>query len=152
MIDRFPELLQELATELDIDLYPDKRGACKLVTEDGLHVQMEVDIRQESLLIASFICEIPPGKFRENILRDALKSNGPFPKNGTLAYSDRNNKLTLFSHLRIAHLTGRKIAEFLGVFIDKANQWRKAVDTGNTSHLITMTSPKPTSGMFGLKP
>lgn len=96
MIDRFPELLQELATELDIDLYPDKRGACKLVTEDGLHVQMEVDVRQESLLIASFICEIPPGKFRENILRDALKSNGPFPKNGTLAYSERNNKLTLF--------------------------------------------------------
>jgi hypothetical protein len=151
MIDRFAELLLNLSAELDIDLCPDKHGACKLVLDNGLHAQMEIDTRQESLLLATFICEIPPGKFRENILKDALKSNSPFPENGTLAYSARNNQLTLFAYLHLHSLTGRALAEFLQAFLDKAHQWRTGVDTGNTSHLIHPTS-KPPSGLFGLKP
>jgi hypothetical protein len=151
MIDRFEELLNELGTELGITLHPDRKGACKLKINEALHVQIECDAHQENLLIATFICDIPPGKFRENILKDALKSNGPFPLNGTLAYSDRNNKLVLFSYFRLANLTGKQLAEFLNSFVDKANNWRIGVETGHTSHLIS-TSLKPTSGMFGMKP
>lgn len=152
MIDRFVELLVELSTELGVELYPDKKGACQLVIEDTLHVQLEPDARGESLLMATFICDIPPGKYRENILRDALKSNNPFPQVGTLAYSDRNNKLSLFSYLPFIELTGSKLAEHLNKFIDKANQWRSGVENGNTSHLVTPAAKPSSGGMFGLKP
>jgi hypothetical protein len=151
MIERFEELLNELGSELGTTLHPDKKGACTLKINETFDVQIECDAHQENLLIATFICDIPPGKYRENILKDGLKANSPFPVNGTLAYSDRNNKLMLFSYFRLANVTGKKLAEFLGIFIDKANHWRIGVETGHTSHLVS-TSLKPTSGMFGIKP
>jgi hypothetical protein len=138
MIDPFEDLLRALGAELETTLHPDRKGACKVRFNETSHVQLECDAHQENLLAATFISDIPPGKYRENILRDALKSNGPFPKNGTLAYSDRNNKLVLFSYLRISGLTGKKLAEFLAAFLDKANNWRIGIETGHTSHLVTV--------------
>lgn len=140
MIDRFEELLNELGEEYGLSLHPDRKGACKLKINETIHIQIECDAHQENLLAATFICDIPPGKYRENILKDALKANGPFPKNGTLAYSDRNNKLVLFSYLRMSNLTGKKLAEFLATFLDKANNWRIGVETGHTAHLVTTTT------------
>jgi len=151
MIDRFEELLNELSIEYNLSLHPDKKGACKLKINDTIHIQLECDAGQENLLVATFICDIPPGKYRENILKDALKANNPFPVHGTLAYSDRNNKLVLFCYLRMAQLTGKKLAEFLVTFLDKANQWRIGVESGHTSHLAA-PQIKGTSGTFGMKP
>jgi hypothetical protein len=151
MIDRFEELLNELSAELSASLHPDKIGACTLKVDDAFDVRLEMDAHQENLLIATFICDIPPGKFRENTLKDALKCNGPLPQNGTLAYSERNNKLALFSYLRLAELNGRKLAVFLSAFLDKATQWRVGIETGHTDNLVTPSS-KPPSSMFGLQP
>ncbi len=142
MTDPFEALLQELGAELGITLHPDRKGACKLKINETFHVQLESDGHQENLLVAAFVCDVPPGKYRENILRDALKANWPFPQNGTLAYSDRNNKLVLFSYFRIANVNGKKLAEFLTVFLDKANNWRIGVETGHTAHLV----PPPLRG------
>jgi hypothetical protein len=151
MIDRFEGLLTELGSELGIPLHQDRLGACKLNVNNELHIQLECDAHQDNLLIAVFICDIPPGKFRENILKDALKSNCPFPKNGTLSFSDRNNKLTLFKYLRFAGLNGQKLAEFLAAFIEKATQWRVGVETGHTSQLAAPPT-KPSTNILGLKP
>jgi hypothetical protein len=151
MIDRFEELLNELGAELDIPLHPDKKGACTLKVNDDFDIRLEMDAHQENLLIATFICAIPPGKFRENTLKDALKCNGPFPQNGTLAYSERNNKLALFSYLRLENLNGGKLAIFFNAFLDKATQWRLGVQIGHTDNLVTPPS-KPPSSMFGLQP
>ena len=149
MIDRLQELLNELSVEFGVPLHPDKRGACQLKINNASSIQLEYDQKLENLLVATFICEVPPGKLRENILKDALKSNGPFPKNGTLAYSDRNHQLTLFTHLRLADLTGKKLAEFLLAFLEKSNHWRTGVETGTTSQLV-IPPTKSSSGMFGL--
>lgn len=151
-IDRFEELLKELSAELGVALHPDRRGACKLKINDILHIQLECDAQQENLLIASFICEIPPGKFRETILKDALKSNGPFPLNGTLSYSERNNQLALFALLRLSNLNGKTLADFLIAFIEKANNWRVGVETGNTAPLVASQAKTASSNIFGLKP
>lgn len=149
MIDPFEELLSELGNEYGISLHLDKMNACTLKINDQFHVQLECDAHQENILAVTFICDIPPGKFRENILRDALKSNEPFPKNGTLAYSDRNNKLALFSHLRLANINGHKLAEFLNAFLEKADQWRIGVETGQTASLISQ-STKSSGNNFGI--
>ena len=151
MIDRFEEILNELGAEFNISLHPDRKGACTLNINEILHVQLECDAHQENLLLASFICDLPPGKYRENILRDALKANSPFPSNGTLSYSDRNNKLVVFANLRLPSLTGTKLAEFLALFVDKVNNWRIGVETGHTAHLAQPTTPSP-SNIFGMKP
>jgi hypothetical protein len=149
-MDRFEELLKELSIELGATFHPDKRGACKIRINETLDVQIECDPSQEKLLVATFIYEIPPGKFRENILKDALKSNAPFPINGTLSYSERNNQLALFSFLNLPNLNGKTLAEFILEMIEKANQWRQGIQSGNTSQLVA-TQTKASGSIFGLK-
>ncbi len=151
MIDRFEELINELGIEYDITLHPDHLGCAKLQFGENLFIQLECDAHQENLLMATFICELPPGKFRENILRDALKSNGPFPIDGTLAYSDRNNQLALFSYIRLVNLSGKKLAELVGNFLTKAENWRAGVETGHTAHLTSLET-KTSTNIFDIKP
>jgi hypothetical protein len=146
--DRFAELLAELGVELGISLHPDKRGACRLRIDETYHVQLECDGSQENLIVFSFLCELPPGKFRENILKDALKANTPYPLHGALSYSERNNQLALHASLRLSQLNGKLLADFLVAFMEKAKQWRQAVETGNTSQLVTQIK---SAGIFDLK-
>ena len=150
MIDQFHELLQGLGQQLKIPLHPDKRGACKLNVRNQFSVQLEYDPSHERILIACFVCDVPPGKLRENILRDALKANFPFPELGAFGYSERNNKLSLFLYTPLSGLTGEKCAALLSVFMEKANKWREAVAMGQTAtlvHAANISEVKP----FGLK-
>jgi hypothetical protein len=148
--DRFEELLNELSIEFGVALHPDKRGACKLRINETLNVQLECDPSQENLLIASFICEIPPGKFRENILKDALKCNGPFPVHGTLSYSERNNQLALFAFLHLSNLNGKTLADFITSFTEKVSNWRIGVETGRTVNLVSQQASSARS-IFDIK-
>ncbi len=141
-MEKFASLLHDLGQELDLDLYPDPHGACVLLLDDQKQVHLECDLAQQHLLIISFICEIPAGKFRENTLRDALKANDPYPPNGTLCYFERENQLALFARLDCDMLNGKKLSAFLSAFIEKSKEWRKAVESGNTSLLAASTRKK----------
>ncbi len=151
MIDRFESLLQELGEQLGLPLHPDHRGACGLNINNRLHIQIEPEPSQERILIACFICDIPPGKFRENILKDAMRSNHPLPTYGALSYSEKNNKLSLFAYLPLPLLHGEKLASFLMLFIRKAESWKTGVEAGQTSTLV-MGTKKEEPSPFGLKP
>lgn len=150
MIDRFEGLLKELSAELGVTLHPDRRGACRLKINEQFHVQLECDAGHENVLVATFIGELPPGKFRENILKDALQANSPFPKNGILSYSERNNQLALFERLPLSNLNGNTLANFLAAFIEKATQWKNGIETGHTDHLVERQN-KQMNRPFGLR-
>lgn len=134
-MDRFEELLKELGKILGIPLHVDKNNACRLNINNILHIQLEQDPVKGRLLVACYICDIPPGKFREITLKEALKANYLYPRVGTLAYAERNNKLTLFEYLPFLELTGEKLSVFLFQFIEKANTWREAIESGRTPQL-----------------
>lgn len=150
MMDTFAQLLHDLGVLLDIPLSPDKRGACRLNIEDTLHIQLEPDANREKLLIYCFITEIPPGKFRENILRDALKANVDTAI-GILGFSERNNQLALYTYLNFSFITAKELLEFLHLFIAKAHSWKQAISTGQTINLSPEPAQKPFSP-FDLKP
>lgn len=135
MMDRFEELLVGLGKLLSLPLHPDKQGVCKLSIQNELFVQLEYDPSRDRILMATFICEMPPGKLRENIFRDALKSHYPFPQLGTLGYSERNNMLSLYLYLPIQNLSPEKCAQQLAAFIKKAKLWKEGVSTGQTAQL-----------------
>lgn len=151
MMDPFAQLLNDLSLLLDTHLSPDKRGACKLNIEDTLHVQLEPDATREKLLFFCFLSEVPPGKFRENVLRDALKANADPSTPGTLGFSERNNQLVLFANLNFSSLTARKALDFLHLFMTKAQAWKQAIATGQTSNLCPELLQKPISP-FDIKP
>ena len=151
MMDPFAQLLNDLSLLLDTHLSPDKRGACKLNIEDTLHVQLEPDATREKLLFFCFLSEVAPGKFRENVLRDALKTNAYPSTPGTLAFSERNNQLVLFANLNFSSLTAKKALDFLHLFMAKAQDWKQAITTGQTSNLCPEILQK-TISPFDIKP
>ncbi len=132
MIDRFHEILQELGKVFDLDLETDRNHACAIQVRQGLIVQLQSDLEQEKLLIISKIVEIPPGKFREHVLCEALKANTrPGPIIGIFAYIVRINQLVLFQQYPFDILTAERLAGLLGPFIQTAEKWRDAILAGH---------------------
>ncbi len=129
-MDRFQELLNQLSVIIHTPLYLEKNRAVKFSVNENLHIQIEDDEQNERIFLATFIGEIPPGKYRENLLKEGLKANALFPRTGTLSYAPRNNQLTLFEYLYYASLTGEKIANRLAPFIEKALFWKQAMERG----------------------
>lgn len=129
-MDRFAILLADLGSLISVPLHPDPKRTCKLNIDNALHIQIEEDEPKDRLLIATFVCEIPPGKFREKVLCETLKENNLYPRTGTFSYCQRNNKLALFSYAYYPGLTADNFADFLGTFIEKAITWKTAVETG----------------------
>lgn len=130
MSDRFALLIGDLGTLIAVPLHLDHKRCCRLNIDNQLHLSIEEEGQKDRVLVAAFVAEIPPGKFRENVLRETLKENTLYPRIGTFAYSERNNSLTLFSHAYYPGLHGDNFADFLGAFIEKALSWKTGIETG----------------------
>lgn len=129
-MDRFAALLEDLGSLIQVPLHPDHKRSCCLNIDGHLHLKIEDDERMSRLLVGSFICDVPPGKFREKIFKELLKENNLFPRIGTFGYCQRNNSLTLISYLPYAGLQGTSLADFLTEFIEKSVAWKRGVETG----------------------
>lgn len=127
-MDRFAQLLFDLGQLIGTDLYPDAKRLCQLNFEDQLHIQISYDETKEQLLMASFLCEVPPGKYRETLFKEALKVNNEFPRTGTLSYSPRNNQLSLHEFVYAPQLKPEKLLTILSKFIKKGVAWKEAVE------------------------
>jgi len=130
----FERLIQDLGVALGVSLHVEKGYLCRLIAEGSLKVHLEHEPDLHRILIASFLAEIPPGKFREDILKEALKTNDSLDRLGALAYSEKNNSLAYFLYLPEDCLPNSVYSALLG-FIETAKAWKAAVETGQM-HLI----------------
>lgn len=149
-MDRFGQILYDLGKEIGLDLYPDEHRICQLNYKDLFSIQLHYDEAKEQVLIATFLCEVPAGKFREKLLIASLKSNHAYPRIGTLAYSERNNQLTLFDYVSSKSLKPNELFSRLEPFIDKAKAWKEAVEKGKPLPEEESSAP-PKGSIFGLK-
>ena len=78
----FYDLIKELGDLLGEEIEPENNQACNLRINQKVKVQIEVSNNEESLMLISLISELPPGKFRETVLKDILKAKklGPLFK------------------------------------------------------------------------
>ncbi len=147
-------LLKDLGELLKTDLKVDNHHTCLVLIDKKLPIHLELHTNGEHLLIGCCLMELPPGKIRENILREAMKSNGlPQPQNGTLGYSTKTRHLILFSKLKMETQTGEGLYQYLLPFIQKAYLWKEALERNQTPPL-GQEGPSQSSdgkGMFGLK-
>jgi hypothetical protein len=148
MTDQFEELLQQLGKVFHLKLHVDKSHACSIRLHDQITIQLQLDISQEHLWIFSKLTEVPPGKFRENIFREALKANSlPDPRIGIFAYLANTNHLVLFQKYPIQILNGDRLAGLIGALLEMADSWMKAIASGQSAP----PSARPSSNPFGLK-
>ncbi|SRR3989339_753550 len=133
-MNTFEQLLDGLSHILGIPLHAEKGYICKLLIEGSVRVHLEHESSLGRILIASFPAEIPPGKLREDVLKEALKENSSSDRLGTFAYSSKNNSLAYFTYVPDSD-SPDKIANVLSNFIETTKNWKTAIETGSL-HLI----------------
>jgi len=135
MNNLFEGLLKELSLDLSISLHAEDGSACSLKIDDKLLVAMQIDKTEEFLLIGSFLTELPPGIFRENIFLQTLKANSQIPKIGNFAFNEKNSALVLFERFPIVSLKGEELKDVLAQFTEKAIAWKEAIESDNIAPL-----------------
>lgn len=150
--DRFGALVEELSTALKIKLAPDSHNACKIRMKDKLEVFLEPDPLGDVLQIVIDIGKPGEGKFRENILREALRANGlPFPRLGTFCYGHKVDSLLLFDMVPMEDLNGARLADVINQLADRARLWRDSIAHGELPPFQSGRSGTRPEGVFGLR-
>ena len=140
---KFYQILEELKTELDTELDIDEQDSCSIIFEDEIILQIELDEYKNSLIIASSIAELPPGKYREKILQISLQENSFPMRSGILSYREETNCLILFDLIYLASdLTAENIKEKLTLLVDYALKWKKAIQTSDLALIQMMQKDK----------
>jgi hypothetical protein len=128
----FDQLLEDLSKEMNVSLKEDDHHTCLINFEDKIKVQVELDTTQENLIIGAVIGELAPGKYRESVLKEALKENGQLPpKIGIFAYSPKKNALVFFNKFSIQDLDTKNLLVLINEFKNKALTWKETIDQGN---------------------
>lgn len=150
--DAFGTLLQELGKILKIPtLEPDQNNSCLVKFPNAPTTQFELDRSGTFLVIGCDLGEVPAGRYRETIFREALIANGmPYPRNGDFAYSKQTDHLILTAVLPLSQLTGDKVAMVLLPFLEKAKHWQESISRNEIPSRYGHAASKG-SGMFGLK-
>lgn len=151
--DLFGTLLEELGACLKLEgLHPDSNNSCLIRFKNGVEVQIEMDKTGRHLVIGSDLGNVPIGKYRENLFREALKANDlPPPLHGILSYSEKTEHLVLFQKLMLEGLNGEKIAAAITPFTEKALIWQEALKH-NDVPVVGQAAAFQGGGMFGLRP
>jgi hypothetical protein len=149
MMDHFEQLLSYLSPIFGIPLHPDKLGACSIVLSPHRTIQLQLNISQENLLFFSKVIEVPPGKFRENVLKEALKANGlPDPLPAILGYLPTAGYLIAYQSYPLSILNAERLAGLLGAFVEMTESWYAAIQRGQSAPQLFKSQPSP----FGMRP
>ena len=110
--DPFETLIQQLGEALSVVLHVDRNHACALKVHHETHGPAPDRCRPGKTTDRLFYRELPPGKFLENVLAEALKANHlPDPRTGILGYLAIGNRLTLHQYYPFATLDGSKLSQ-----------------------------------------
>ncbi len=141
-MSKFEELIEGLGQVLNVPLQAQQGYMCKLNAGGVLELQIEYSEKKDNILMASFLTELPPGKFREEALMAGLKANSSEDSFGVFAYSSANNTLIFQLYLPTS-ITPQNLADKMKQFIQVGTEWKEAIEQGN----LNLVS-KPTTSSF----
>lgn len=149
----YEDLLKEIGHELEIELAPDQNDSCQIRLAEGVQLQMEIYKRTNQFVLCFRLGNPPPGKYRETLLKEALRANGlPAPRHGTFGFSASTEALYLFELLNLDRLDGKKIVEHMMAMKDTAIAWTEAISNGNIPQVASSTSfGGGGMGLFGIR-
>jgi hypothetical protein len=150
--DRFGVLIEELAAVTQMKLTPDSHGAIMIRYKDKLEAYVEPDALGDFVHVLIEIGKPGEGKYRENILREALRANGqPEPRLGTFSYGQKRESLLIFETVSMEDLTGARLSELMTQLSDKARVWRDAISRGELPPIQSAAAPVRSEGFMGLR-
>lgn len=145
-MEAFRQILYDLSELLSEDLFIDKHGVCRIVFNETIVFQLELDPYEQHLFLISPIAEVPPGKYREQVFKEALKdcarSKG---SEGVLSFAPTQNKLCYHLQLPLERVNGDRLATALEMAVPKVESWMEALNRGTAG-------PNPTTPLPADKP
>ncbi len=139
-------LIQELGEILGVSLSAEQGFLCKLNIKDKVKVQIEYEESSDRIILACFIAEIPPGKFREGVLSAGLKANYLDPSLGIFCYAEGPENLILQMYLP-GSTQPALFATLLQQFTDKGIKWKEGLEQGSLNSLVPSSSSSLPSPM-----
>ncbi len=125
-------LIEELGRRLNTALTLDDAGLARIVVDDTLPVDFELDEANERLLVYSVIGILPSGPAREQFFEELLAANLFGAQTGQCSPAfdrERNEMLLWFALGEDAHIDGATAA--LENLVEQALRWQ---DRRNDSH------------------
>lgn len=130
-MEAFEQIIQELGLLFGEEFHSYQNQVCTIEIDETVKVQIELHPLGDFLQVSAFVSELPPGKFREEILKNGLKANSLVGKNSSiLAYTSKSNQLVLFQNIPTEGVTGDKLYERLTPFVKRVKAWKEAIDAG----------------------
>lgn len=148
----FDSLLKELGEKIGIpNLEPTSNNNLALSLK-GTEVVLQQHKTEPFVIISFEIAEIPSGRYRENILREALKFNGLNQLHaGIFAFSKKTQKLFIFDMLPLNDVSGDQVNTIMTSLGEKAAAWKEALNRGDIPTIVTASQAR-SGGIFGIRP
>jgi len=148
-MEKFRQILYDFGDLVAEELYIDDQGVCRLFLNEKFPLQLELDQSEEMLIMISSIAEVPPGKFREQVMKEAMKENELMRgKDGVLGYVLQRNMLTFHYQYPLEQVTGTFLADLLETLIPKIEAWYDALARGSAGPNPQTPIPKDKPPQF----
>jgi hypothetical protein len=93
-------------------------------------VELEMDDEGKFVIVSAILGKIPPGKYRQDVLEQALKSNGyPPPVFGYLGFDKDTEMLVLHKQFHISKVSKDELLEKLPGLVEMAKNWDQAISS-----------------------
>jgi len=146
------DLMSALGELLDTELIPDLNEVVTIMINEKIKVNIELGATEEKILLGSFIVELPPGRFREEVLKFGLLANHASDINiGSLSYISNHNCLVLLQEILLHGLKVEDLYNHLLLFVNRAQAWQNAINSGKTHPEERNEIPKKHSATQGGK-
>lgn len=148
----FESLLRDLGDKIQLSLESSSNNNISLKIKDN-DVVLQKDSKQPFLIISFEISEIPIGRYRENILKEALKFNALNQLHtGVFAFSKKDQKLILFEMLPLSDIHADQVFNIMQVLSEKVTLWKDALNRGNIPMIDQSSQARSGGGIFGIRP
>ncbi len=143
MASTFEGVVQQLNNTFNLNLNAENLEAVNLSFKDQ-QIQFELDENQENVLAICFLGEVKEGRYREDVLVQALRSNGfPQPNLGTFAYSSKMDTLILFHTMPVESVTQESLMNAASILYEKMVLWKEALASSMVPIIEKQKSDKP---------
>ncbi len=134
-MNSFAKMISELGEILEAPLHIEHDTLCIFKANQQIDIQIEHDPTQHRILLVAVICPIPPGKFRENVLRQALKANHNINRLGTFSYIEKTSSLAMHQYFYHVEMTGAMMAQAVADFLDTSQNCSLAIQNGQVPQI-----------------
>lgn len=150
VMDVFTDLLQGLGKIFSVHLQPDRNNACLIQVNNTIQIQIQLDTSEENLILGSKVCTVLPGKFREDVLRNALQHNALPDSLGYLGFIQETNTLVLFTFVYFRGQSPEIIAKVLEYSLQVITSWKDAIASNMPGPIMKPLISSPS--IFDIKP